>query len=367
MARDTVNISMKLKKRIKTVKKRYIPVLIFAILIVVRYLHIPHKILPKKFQFLLRYWSLPMMKLHVKSLGTRYYMDQPCALAEPSSFEPKASVSDEFKLSEDQIRFFYSNGFLGPFTAITEEEMGELRKLLDEERQKPSTTFGFKTVRDRHFDIPQLLELFSQPAIVERLAQLMGPDLLLWRSQIFNQEPGAPPITWHQATTYMLEDYKRPILEPADPSELFQLTTWIAVDEATVENGCLQFIPGTHQQTRTVKIGGKDGFYATQFQLEFEPDPSQIVSMELKTGQFVIFSERVIHGSPGNNSKRRRLGVNFRTILPSTQVYSGQTHHYAMHLEETYDLANWGVVLLRGEDHYKLNKRANRIKVEKPS
>ncbi len=297
-----------------------------------------------------------MMKLYVKSLGTRVYMDQPHDLVPPSSFQPKVSLSNEFKLSEEQIKLFYENGFLGPFTAITEEEMSEFRQKLDEERQNPSKAFGFKTVRDRHLDMPELLELFKCCAIVERLAQLMGPDLLIWRSQIFNQEPGAPPIAWHQATTYMLEDYQRPLLEPTDPNALFQLTTWIAVDEATVENGCLQFISGTHNQTRTVRVGGDSGFYSAKFQLEFEPDPSQIVPMELKPGQFVIFTERVIHGSFGNNSKRRRLGVNFRTVLPSTRVYPDKTHHYAMHLKETYDLANWGVVLLRGEDHYKLNR-----------
>ena len=81
----------------------------------------------------------------------------------------------------------------------------------------------------------------KHPAITERCAQLLGPDLLVWRSQYFYKGPKSPAIQWHQASTFMVEDYQDPGIFPPDRSEIFQLTVWVAIDDATPERGCLQF------------------------------------------------------------------------------------------------------------------------------
>ena len=43
------------------------------------------------------------------------------------------------------------------------------------------------------------------PAITERLAQILGPDLNVWRTQMFHKPPKAPAIQFHQASTFMVE------------------------------------------------------------------------------------------------------------------------------------------------------------------
>lgn len=345
------------KKRIRRAFKQAMQVAILAVLLPLKWLHVPASFLPKKLRMIHTHWTPSMMWVYIKSFGGRAYIDQPCTFPVPSSYKPKVEdIDPRYRFSEEEIRSFYERGFTGPLTAVSESEMREFSRQLDEELARESKAFGRKTVRDRHLDNPLVLDLFMKSSIVDRIAQLMGPNLLLWRSQVFNQEPGAPPITWHQATTYMLEDYQRPILEPEDINQLFQLTTWIAVDEATVENGCLQFLPGTQTKIRTLNLNAKDGFYAAKFELDRPVMDDDIVSMELKPGQFVIFSERTIHGSPGNRSNRRRLGINFRSVLPSTKIYREQSEHYAMHLQETWQLDNWGVILQRGVDAYGYNK-----------
>lgn len=348
---------MTLKKRIRRAVKHAARVLVLAALLPYKVLRLPPSLLPKGLRNFVQFWSVRMMWVYVSSFGRRAYIDQPCVLKDPPTFQPRAEPIDEAnRMSEEEIRRFYERGVGGPYRAISEAEMREFSRMLDEELERESKAFGRKTVRDRHLDMPELFELFSRPAIVDRLAQLLGPDLILWRSQVFNQMPGAPPITWHQATTYMLEDYQRPVLEPEDIDHLFQLTVWIAVDEATIENGCMQFLPGTHRgRTRTLTLDGKDGFYAAHFELDRFTD-AEVLPMELKPGEFIIFSERTIHGSPGNRSNRRRLGVNFRTVLPSTRIYRDQSQHYAMHLQETWELDRWGVLVLRGQDRYGYNK-----------
>lgn len=337
-----------LKSRIK--QTRY-----FLKILFIKLLRLPHDWFSEKVQATLKYWSFPMLWVFVRSLGNEVYIDQPCRYSSFSN-QPKTNVDKKYQLSSDQIESFHKNGFIGPLRAVSEDEMSRFRKNLEKVLKKKSASFGMKTVRDRHLDDVNIRELFQRPEIIERVAQFLGPDLLIWRSQVFNQEPGSPPIEWHQASTYMLENFKAPILFPENRNELFQLTIWIAVDEATIENGCMYFVPGTHDKIRTLKRGGETQFYDARFILNHKIDQNDIVYMPLKPGEFVIFSERVIHGSPGNNSDKRRMGINFRAINPSTAVYPNQKKHYAMHLRQTWDLSSWGCLLIRGKDRYRKNK-----------
>ena len=62
-------------------------------------------------------------------------------------------------------------------------------------------------------------------AITERLAQLLGPDLLVWRSQFYNKGPGAEALGWHSESCFLFDGAGRvPALEPRAPAELFQIT-----------------------------------------------------------------------------------------------------------------------------------------------
>jgi len=344
------------KKNPPTRKERIAESLYLGHIMMLKIIHIPSKWCSGNRARIMENWSISMLWALVSSIGKKAYIDQPCTYTKITD-KPKAEVDEKYRLSPEQIESFHKNGFLGPITAISESEMAIFRNNLEKELELDSKAFGFKTVRDRHLDAPFLIDLFLKPTITETIAQLLGPDLLIWRSQVFNQLPGAPPIEWHQASTYMVEDYKQPILKPIDKSDLFQLTVWIAVDDANLNNGCIQFIPGTHDKIRVIKIiNTKNKFYNKQFEMQVDPSPSEIVSMPCRPGQFVVFSERCIHGSPGNKSNERRMGINFRAITPTTAVYKNKKEHYAMHFQETWDLKNWGVMTLRGEDTHKLSK-----------
>jgi non-heme Fe2+,alpha-ketoglutarate-dependent halogenase len=343
------------KEKQPTRKERIFRSIFLGHIMMLKIIHFPSRWCSSYTSRIMENWSIPMLWAYSSSIGKKAYMDQPCNYNTITN-KPKAEVDEQYRLTPDQIESFHRDGFLGPITAISESEMAIFRNSLENELELDSKAFGAQTVRDRHLDAPFITDLFFTPTITETIAQLLGPDLLIWRSQVFNQLPGAPPIAWHQASTYMLEDYRRPILKPVDKSELFQLTIWIAVDDANLNNGCVQFIPGTHDKIRKVKLGSSNKFYNAHFEMEVDPAPSEVVSMPCKPGQFVIFSERCIHGNPGNKSEDRRMGINFRAITPTTSVYENQDKHYAIHLQKTWDLKNWGVMTLRGEDKHKLSK-----------
>ena len=108
--------------------------------------------------------------------------------------------------------------------------------------------------RDRHLEVDTLLNLFKHPALTERCAQLLGPDLLLWRTQFFPKPSGGAGTPLHQASCYLLDNMKAPVVYPPDPSELFQLTCWIALTNATQENGCMTVVKGSQRRIHPLKI-----------------------------------------------------------------------------------------------------------------
>jgi len=315
-----------------------------------------HDKMPYRLRETLRSWDTEMLWMWVKTGGRRRYIDKRATLVDPPSFAPKVSITGEHALTEADLQFFYENGYLGPFTLCSEEEMDQLRPEIERVLTEPSKIYGFVTPRDHHLDNAAIADLIQRPAAVDRLAQLMGPDLLVWRTQIFNKPPSAGvEFTWHQASSYLTEQGFKPTLEPESLSELFQVTTWIAVDKATLENGCLQVVPGSHREIRTIRPG-QGGFGHARIQLEYDIDPEKVVNFECRPGQFVIFTERLVHGSQPNTSDKRRLGMAFRTILPNVKCYRDQKTHAVEYIPgQVFPLDKWGCVILRGEDKYGLN------------
>ncbi len=312
----------------------------------------------KKMQSFLKSWDMTMLVTYVGSLGKRAYIDQRGTLPVPTHYKPLVETDEKYRLSEDQIRSFYENGFLGPFTLCSPKEMAGLREEVHRQITTVSDLYGHVCGRDRHLDCKAVQDLIMRPKIAESLAQLLGADLCIWRSQVVCKEPGAPEVTWHQANTYLMEEIYKPTLFPPSCNELFQLTTWIAFDDTDLENGCLQFIPGTHYKINTMSLGGKDsqGFVNAKIKLDVEIDPKTVFSAEMKAGQFIIFSERVIHGSPPNISDRRRWGMTFRTIKPEVKVYDDELIHTVAYLEKGYDLSKWGGLMIRGQDRIGVNR-----------
>lgn len=298
-----------------------------------------------------------MFGILIRSRLKQAYPDQPCTLRHPADYKPKIEMADAFRLNEDDIRFFFENGYVKPFDAFTEDEMRAFSGEIDVARKLPSPHYDFVTDRDHHLSLPTMMDLIRRPAIVERCAQLLGPDLLLWRSQFFYKPPGGDSIQWHQASTYLVEDYLDAALIPPERNELFQLTIWVAVDPATKENGCLRVIPGTADGIRTIIFGaGDESFYEANYAMDYDFSKTAPHVIEMRPGQALIFSERTIHGSGENTTANSRSAFNFRVIRPDTKVYKDKTVHRARHMGERYNLGRWGCVLLRGEDRFGLNR-----------
>ena len=91
------------------------------------------------------------------------------------------------------------------------------------------------------------LNYARDPKILDMVAQLIGEDICLWNMSFFAKPAlNGKKTPFHQDGEYW----------PIQP--LATCTVWIAVDEATVENGCLRYIPGSHKPHRLLAHEVKD-------------------------------------------------------------------------------------------------------------
>lgn len=224
------------------------------------------------------------------------------------------------KLSAAEVARYHLDGYLGPYTLCSPEEMAELKARIDhalhpdqgEERLprminalNPAMRRGF----GRHHDYRFLFDIANSPAIKERVAGIMGEDLLLWRTMFFNKEPGGKLIPWHQ-------DYDGWLIEP-----MLVTSAWLAIDEATSENGCVELVPGSHRKIYPLVPSlpdVMDGFPQMADPGSFVD--SNAVAMALKPGQFFLFNERTLHRSRPNATGKRRLGMAMRYIPTLVRV-----------------------------------------------
>jgi non-haem Fe2+, alpha-ketoglutarate-dependent halogenase len=344
-------------------------------------------------------WTDKMFWQAFKSGGASIYVDLPCQLKHPDNYQPQAKVAEQYQLTEAQIKSFYENGYIGPFTIMSPEEAKALREHLtkmlgtessvypysegafvieaqDRDNSKNDIRSNYDTSliamnnRDRHIDDPQLLSLFQHPALTERCAQLLGENLLLWRTQFFPKAPGEEGTPLHQASTYVLDNLKEPVVYPPNREELFQVTCWIALTKATKENGCMTVVEGTQEQIHPLKISEvystsqsedrSKRFGTAKIEVDYPIDQNQVKPIEMEAGQFFIFSERALHGSLPNTTSEWRWAVNGRLVRPDTRLYTEKMltegHSYKVVGVSEISLDNWRAVLLRGEDRFGHNR-----------
>jgi non-heme Fe2+,alpha-ketoglutarate-dependent halogenase len=228
---------------------------------------------------------------------------------------------------------------------------------------------------DRHFDIPYLSRHISNPTIVKFLQSILGPDILLWRTEFFPKFPGAKGTEWHQVRDYSYANGNSQLL-PTEPdwNAFIDITVWTTFTPATKATGCMRFVRGSHRKwyydehkkTQTGRRSGYDvnqsetAFFGYQFS-DFLIDPAwrppkeDVVDVEMKPGEAVIFTATCVHGSQPNTTEREtRFAIAGRYVPTHVRVYPNQTEFVAH--GATFDLANYGSVLVSGRNDFTHNR-----------
>lgn len=236
-------------------------------------------------------------------------------------------------LTADEANLFRAQGYLGPFAAMSPDDMAAIRQHIDDELLTRDGPNPRTRLQSRHMDSPVIAQLACHPAIIERMACLYGPDLIMWATNLFNKEPGGVEIPWHQDLSYW----------PLEP--LINISAWIAIDRVTVENSCVQLIPGSHKAVYP-SVESPEGM---AFPTMTDPacvDTSKLVNMELEPGEFFLFNEKLLHHSEPNRSSTRRMGMSVRVTLPMVKIEQDISPLHAGHC----------AILARGRDTMGLNR-----------
>lgn len=272
---------------------------------------------------------------------------------------------------------FDEQGFIGPLKLCEPDVMmswwKEQRLMLLDPGNTKRATFDNPVNYDRHLDIPGLGKIISEPSLVRRFQTLIGPDVLCWRTEFFPKNPGDTGTGWHQVESYAIGEATKGMLEATVQHDEvpMELTAWVAFTEATRENGCLKFLPGSHRtwhynEKHSLAWDNKKadhaffGYDYSQLRIDknWDPDDQNATYLEMEPGEFVIFTARCVHGSNPNTSRKQRMGFSIRVVPTHVKVYSGMSEFNEFGYD--FDLSGHGCVLVAGKDAY----GHNRIKKE---
>jgi hypothetical protein len=245
-----------------------------------------------------------------------------------------APVSDLFprepspahRLSADQIAQFERDGFLPGVRILDQRQIESLRSELAElvaadhdgrdlwyeyhsNESSDSGTVLFHALGAWRIR-PGLHDILWHPAFLVPASQLLGGPVRFWHDQLFcKPAKHGGVVAWHQDYSYWTRT-----------KPMAHLTCWIGLDDATTENGCLHYIPGSHRWSllpKTVLAGGMEAIkeILTPEQREhFAP-----VACELKAGEAVFHHPLTLHGSFANASPRPRRAVVINVFRDGTR------------------------------------------------
>ena len=184
------------------------------------------------------------------------------------------------------------------------------------------------------------LNYARDPHILDLAEQLIGPDIALWNMSFF-----AKPAVNGKKTPFHQDGEYWPIRPIAT------CTVWIAVDDATPENGCLKLIAGSHKDKRLMAHEQKNDPELTLQQelLPGEFDESATEDLVLEAGQMSLHDVFLAHGSEINASDKPRRGMTLR-LMPTTSVYDRAVAQEMYEARRGNNLANHSVFLMRGVD-----------------
>jgi ectoine hydroxylase-related dioxygenase (phytanoyl-CoA dioxygenase family) len=139
-----------------------------------------------------------------------------------------------------------------------------------------------------------LADLATDPRWAPIVLALVGPDARLYWEQLVTKPPfSRTPVPWHQDDGYA----------PVDPPGY--VTCWLALEDATLANGCMWVLPGSHRAGTAAEHVDTGGFFRVGYD-----GPEDGVAVELRKGSALVFSSLMQHRSgPNSTAGHRRAWI----------------------------------------------------------
>jgi hypothetical protein len=225
-----------------------------------------------------------------------------------------STVADPRTLTREQVAAFNRNGYLMPLRVFDAAEAVEIRAYFDGLLARTLSAGGNSySISTAHLRYGRVYDLLTHPRIVAFVRDLLGDDVIGWGSHFFCKMPGdGKRVSWHQDASYW----------PLTPSKT--VTAWLAIDDASVENACMRYIPGTHRLGHlTYTLREDDDSNVLNQTVEGAERLGEPVDVELLAGETSLHSDLLLHGSEANRSDRRRCGLTLRYCPASVRAGLG--------------------------------------------
>jgi ectoine hydroxylase-related dioxygenase (phytanoyl-CoA dioxygenase family) len=224
-----------------------------------------------------------------------------------------------YRLSDEQVAHYHREGYLSGVRLLDDEQVDRLREELHAltDANHPANHLFYEFHSNESADQSRVLfhalgawriaagfhDILWNPAFTVPASQLLEGAVRFWHDQLFckpAQHGGV--VAWHQDYSYWTRT-----------QPMAHLTCWIALDDATPDNGCLQYIPGSHRWPLLPVTGLAGDMDAIQTVLDqrqraaFKP-----VAVELKRGEAAFHHPLMVHGSYENRTDgpRRATVIN---------------------------------------------------------
>lgn len=243
--------------------------------------------------------------------------------------EPGADrrLGDAYLVTDEEREAFKADGFVHLRGVLSPAEVDEIEVVYDRFLRRaipvPGKDFNDMTTGEHGTDpagyailnvmVPRRYHPAWVGNIYERRTasiarQLCGESMTIDFDQLLAKHPNRPDAVfgWHQDQAYWI-----------DTDDRRTATCWLAVDDSTVDNGCMQFLPGSHRQPIRPHRP-LHGDRATSHTLVTDLRPGDALrAVPIRRGDITVHGEGVLHGSGGNrtsDSWRRAYIVVYRSV-----------------------------------------------------
>jgi ectoine hydroxylase-related dioxygenase (phytanoyl-CoA dioxygenase family) len=232
----------------------------------------------------------------------------------------------------EQVRFFEANGYVAGVRVLEAAALDAVREAVERLRcgDSPHRHLLYE-VDAEHVREPErnafhclggwlaeaaLHDLVFHPAATVPAAQLLGLDRLrFWHDQVFYKPPRHPGVVaWHQDFSYWTRTLP-----------MKHVTVNVVLDDTSVENGCLHYVPGSHRWPLLAPVSfGQDmeafrDFLPAELRERFHPTP-----VALKAGEASFHHPLMVHGSYENRSSGPRRAAVLNYMAPDTRSAEGR-------------------------------------------
>jgi len=234
------------------------------------------------------------------------------------------------RLSPEQTAHYQRDGYvLYKQPVFAPGDFARLKAVFEEDLAR----YGDENLDTIHFRDPRLLEFLLSGTVLDLVEPVVGPNIGLWSSHFISKAPRTGKATpWHEDSAY----WNGRISTMAGIC-----TVWLALDEATPENGSMAVIPGSHTNGFSSYEAVADPA-ANIFPTRIKPDQvdeNRAVTFSLQPNECSLHEARIIHGAHANTSDKRRAGYTMRYFPTTSRIFHEKQPQHKLWLARGVDHA----------------------------